>query len=303
LGDNVNGPSLIRVPAWVKRPLGRYYLYFGHHRGEFLRMAYADSLVGPWKIYEPGVQHVRDTAFDRPDRGGPGDMYTHVASPEAYVDNKEKRILLWSHGFWTEGKTPPTTNRENTTVWLKQNQYGQFTQVAESEDGIHFKSHSAITRESYLRVFPYRDSFYGMARLGVLLRSKDPLGSFEVGPNPFRGTAYADRVRHVAMLLQGRKLLIFFSAIGDSPERIMVSTMELNGDWAGWKATVPVEVLTSLAGYECADLPVNPSMAGDVKGRVRQMRDPALFQENGKVYLFYSICGEQGIAGAELKLP
>lgn len=25
-GENINGPSLIRVPAWVKNPLGRYYL-------------------------------------------------------------------------------------------------------------------------------------------------------------------------------------------------------------------------------------------------------------------------------------
>ena len=23
-GENINGPSLIRVPAWVKNPLGRY---------------------------------------------------------------------------------------------------------------------------------------------------------------------------------------------------------------------------------------------------------------------------------------
>jgi hypothetical protein len=31
LGDNVNGPSVIRVPPWVKAPLGRYYMYFAHH--------------------------------------------------------------------------------------------------------------------------------------------------------------------------------------------------------------------------------------------------------------------------------
>src|ERR1035441_4007062 len=31
LGDNINGPSLIRVPNWVDHPLGRYYLYFAHH--------------------------------------------------------------------------------------------------------------------------------------------------------------------------------------------------------------------------------------------------------------------------------
>jgi hypothetical protein len=31
LGENINGPSLILVPSWVERPLGRYYLYFAHH--------------------------------------------------------------------------------------------------------------------------------------------------------------------------------------------------------------------------------------------------------------------------------
>jgi hypothetical protein len=33
LGDNVNGPSIIRVPSWIPNPLGRYYAYFGHHKG------------------------------------------------------------------------------------------------------------------------------------------------------------------------------------------------------------------------------------------------------------------------------
>jgi hypothetical protein len=52
---NVNGPSLIRVPAWVENRLGGYYLYFAHHKGEFIRMAYADRLAGPWTVYSPGV--------------------------------------------------------------------------------------------------------------------------------------------------------------------------------------------------------------------------------------------------------
>ncbi|MBI3972242.1 MAG: hypothetical protein HY332_13225, partial [Chloroflexi bacterium] len=42
MGDNINGPSLIRVPDWVDDPLGRYYLYFAHHRGTYIRLAYAD---------------------------------------------------------------------------------------------------------------------------------------------------------------------------------------------------------------------------------------------------------------------
>jgi len=30
------------------------------------------------------------------------------------------------------------------------------------------------------------------------------------------------------------------------------------------------------------------------------LRDPALFEEKGKVTLFYSVCGEQGIGGADV---
>ena len=33
IGENIQGPSLIRVPDWVQDPLGRYYLYFADHKG------------------------------------------------------------------------------------------------------------------------------------------------------------------------------------------------------------------------------------------------------------------------------
>jgi hypothetical protein len=35
---------------------------------------------------------------------------------------------------------------------------------------------------------------------------------------------------------------------------------------------------------------------------VRQVRDPFVFEEGGKLFLFYSICGESGIAAAEVTL-
>lgn len=55
ISDNVQGPSLIRVPDWVEGRLGRYYLYFASHKGDSIRLAYADSLVGPWKIHPGGA--------------------------------------------------------------------------------------------------------------------------------------------------------------------------------------------------------------------------------------------------------
>jgi hypothetical protein len=302
LGDNVNGPSIIRVPSWVQRPLGRYYLYFAHHKGQHIRLAYADAVAGPWRVHEPGVLHVSGTAFFRPQPDPPEtglDFYTHVASPEILVDEARQRLVMWFHGWWTEGERWPSSTPE-ARAWARRHGYGQYTQAAESRDGIHFAIYPAITKASYLRVFRFGDSFYGMARLGILLRSKDPLASFEVGPNPFKDGPYAERVRHVATLVRGTRLFVFFSGIGDRPERILVSTITRDGDWRDWKASAPVEVLSPETAYECADLPDVPSAPGEIEGRARQLRDPGVFEDAGKTFLFYSICGEQGLAAAEL---
>lgn len=105
LAGNVNGPALIRVPDWVQHPLGRYYLYFANHKGKFIRLAYSDTITGPWKIYEPGVLQVKETVFYRPQPDPLGNnMYTHVASPDIYIDNNSKKIILRAHGMWTDGK-------------------------------------------------------------------------------------------------------------------------------------------------------------------------------------------------------
>ncbi len=57
------------------------------------------------------------------------------------------------------------------------------------------------------------------------------------------------------------------------------------------------------AAYECTDLPNQPSEGGDIDGPARQIRDPFVFEDEGRAYLFYSTCGEQGIAAAEITLP
>ena len=54
IGTNIQGPSVIRAPAWLADPLGRYLCYFADHKGSFIRLAYADAIEGPWTIHEPG---------------------------------------------------------------------------------------------------------------------------------------------------------------------------------------------------------------------------------------------------------
>ncbi|HWE51980.1 MAG TPA: hypothetical protein VG273_19465 [Bryobacteraceae bacterium] len=306
VGDNANGPSVIRVPAWIQHPLGRYYMYFAHHKGDHIRLAYADSLHGPWKVYEPGVLNVRDTIFYRPQpdpAASPATLYTHTASPEVFIDEPNKRLIMYVHGMWTDGKPWPSEPAA-ALKWMRENKYAQFTQTTVSTDGLHFQPRPGITqRTSYLRLFEWNGNYYGMARLGVLSRAKDPLSTFEPGPNPFDGGPYAGRVRHVAVLVRGNKLYVFYSGIGDAPERILLSTIDLNNDWNTWKASAPVEILTPREPYECPDIPVTPSKAGESEGKENALRDPALFEENGRITLFYSVCGEQGIGAAAVTLP
>jgi hypothetical protein len=303
LGDDINGPSVIRVPAWIGHPLGRYYLYFAHHKGRFIRMAYADDLAGPWKIYEPGVLDVKDTAFYRPQPDSPGasdTFYTHVASPEVVVDEANKRLVMLVHGWFTDGKRWPEDPKE-AARWALENGYGQYTQTVVSADGLNFATRPGITvRTSYSRVFRWRDTWYIMGRLGVLGRANDLLARFEAGPNPFDGGTWAGRVRHVAPMVRGDTLYVFFSGIGDAPERILLSTIALTSDWRTWRASPPVEVLRPLAAYECTDIPITPSKAGEAEGPEHALRDPGVIEDKGRLLLFYSYCGEQGIAAAEV---
>ena len=86
LDGNINGPSLIQAPAWLSDPLGEYYLYFAHHAGSFIRLAYSDNLVGPWGIYEPGTLRIEQSH-----------CYNHVASPDVHVDDEKREIRMYYH--------------------------------------------------------------------------------------------------------------------------------------------------------------------------------------------------------------
>ena len=305
LGDNVNGPTVVRVPEWVDRPLGKYYMYFANHMGTFVRLAYAPAVSGPWKVHEPGVLDVHDTAFfrEQPDPVETReDFYTHVASPEILFDAAARRIVIWTHGWWTRGERWPVKPADART-WARANGYGQYTQSAVSNDGLHFTVQPAVTKTSYLRVFARGSSYFGVSRLGLVSRASNPLDEFVPGPNVFRGTAFAGRVRHVALVVRNNRLLVFFTAIGDAPERVYMSSVDLVADWQAWHASAFTEVLAPETAYECVDLPNVPSEGGDISAPAKQIRDPFVFEDEGRAFLFYSTCGEQGIAAAEITLP
>ena len=93
---------------------------------------------------------------------------------------------------------------------------------------------------------------------------------------------------------------MFWTARRDAPERVWLSTIDLTGNWMSWTESDPVEVLRPERAWEGANLPVEPSSGGSIDVPVNQLRDPAIYEEDGRVYLLYSVAGERGIGLAEV---
>lgn len=299
LGPNIQGPSLIRVPDWVSGRLGKYYLYFADHKGRYIRLAYSDNLLGPWRIHVPGSLRLEGSFLLTDPPAGPAesleklraapqpanlmhDLFTeattpHIASPDVHVDEVNRRIIMYYHGL----------------NGLQE----QVTRVATSRDGVRFDAMPEILGRTYFRAFSHAGYTYAMAMPGRFYRSRNALSGFEPGPLLFN-----PNMRHSALLKRGNKLFVFWTQVGDAPESLLMSTIDLSRDWASWSPTPPIEVLRPERQWEGAHAPVVPSVRSTAYGHVNQLRDPAVFEEGGRIYLLYAVAGESGIAIAEVTI-
>jgi hypothetical protein len=297
VGPNIQGPSLIRVPAWVPGRLGKYYLYFADHKGKYIRLAYADNLTGPWRIHVAGSLQLAGSYLLTKPPDGPAeelaklraarqptnyshDAFTeattpHIASPDVHVDEANRRIVMYYHGLNGLGQ--------------------QVTRAAVSADGIRFTAKPEILGLTYFRAFLHDGYIYAMAMPGQFYRSRDRLSGFVEGPRLFN-----PNMRHAAFLKRGNTLFVFWTQVGDAPESILLSTIDLSGDWMKWSESRAVAVLRPERVWEGADAPAVPSVRSTAYGHVNQLRDPALYEEDGRTYLLYAVAGESGIAIAEV---
>lgn len=298
IGPNIQGPSLIRVPEWVSGRLGKYYLYFADHKGKYIRLAYADNLLGPWRVHVPGSLQLEGSfLLTEPPTGPPEAIETiretprpaflphdliveattpHIASPDVHVDERNRQIVMYYHGL----------------NGLQQ----QVTRAATSTDGIRFAARPEILGRTYFRAFAHDGYTYAMSMPGQFYRSRNPLSEFVQGPLLFN-----PQMRHSALLKRGTTLYVFWTQVGHAPESIMVSTIDLSTGWSAWTATPGVEVLRPERTWEGADAPVIASQRSTAYGHVNQLRDPAVFEEGGRVFLLYAVAGESGIAIAEAR--
>jgi hypothetical protein len=266
IGNNINGPSLIRVPDWIDKPLGKYYLYFAHHGGKYIRMAYANQLTGPWHIHEPGALQLSQTICQQ-----------HIASPDVHIDHQNQQIIMYFHGPYNQS---------------------QRSFVSTSNEGLCFEAQTNDLGPFYFRVFEHDGYHYAFAKNTnidtVLLRSKDGMTDFQEGPH------FLPSARHTAIRKHGDELHLFYSRFYDVPEHIMVSRMSLQGDWKNWQPGEPTSVLKPELEYEGANEPLLASKPGAIFGKVNQLRDPAIYLENDRIFMLYSCAGEHALGIVEL---
>lgn len=312
IGENIQGPSLVRVPDWVPAPMGRYYLYFADHKGSYIRLAYSDSLSGPWTVHGPGTLHLKDSHFPiQAPTAPPGAVEAirksareqgfdldklphdpllelttpHIASPDVIVDESRKLFIMYFHGL--EGFAR------------------QVSRVAISKDGLNFEAYPEIIGgeqgqgmgQTYLRVFSHQGITYGMAMPGQFYRSANGLTGWEMGPRLFDSN-----MRHSALLVRDGRLHVFWTRVGDAPERILLSLIDLVPDWHDWREGSPVEFLRPERDWEGAGAPVEPSIRSVAYGSVNQLRDPAIYVEGEQTYLLYAVAGESGIGIAQIEV-
>jgi len=320
-GENINGPSLIRIPDWI--PLedrvdssAVYYLYFAHHQGDYLRLAWSDNLLGPYHLYKTG------TGFEIGNRGvldlGSDDkikldngitVHKHIASPDVHVDDSNQQIIMYFHG--------PTIEPG-----------GQRTFVALSPDGLSFQDSilPVVLGGSCFMVFEYKDTLYSVDNRADIYKggpaddpwrvppdhdymdmlwTQNPVDPFQVDLDQDPALVGKDiQIRHVGVHVEEDTLWVFYSRIGDSPERIMLSYIRLDDrEFDDWDPSYPpLEILSPEYQWEGSHLSIKPSDGGSSKEHVHQLRDPDVFEDiDGSLYMLYTGAGENGIGIASLE--
>jgi hypothetical protein len=250
LGGNINGPTVIKVPEWVSAPLGRYYIYFAHHQGQYIRMAYADDILGPYTIYDGEVLTVVDTPY-----------CGHIASPEIVIDDENRKIIMFYHGCGLTDKSQALS--------------GQCTTYSESKDGLFFVSDNLYLVPSYLRVVKIGDNYFGSTggpdrpvynfknsfraipeKIAHICIKSEPFCKFDNGES----IDVNYRMRHLCFDLESEDCLwIYYSNVCDEPERI--KRVCVNPE--DWSAEFYEEVLRPELEHEGVNEPlVNPTSAG-----------------------------------------
>jgi hypothetical protein len=266
-GQFTNGPTVIKVPDWVEDPLGTYYMYFADHRGVEIRLAFSDSLSGPWAVSPNLALRLNDTLAIR----------DHIASPDVYIDDDSHTIYMTVHG------EPISTMYEN-----------QVSVLVESQDGIVFAQDPSYAGSiwatfPYARILTIGDTFVRIDPMEHQVSRSDSItGPFS---EPVDYSLPIDREhRHASVLLDGSTIVIYYTRVRDAPERIYRATIDASQPWGQWALANEQCVRRPERSWEGAKFPVEFSKFGPANS-VNQLRDPFIYDDGTDRALFLLLRG------------
>ena len=296
---NINGPFLLRMPDWAAEKQAAFHTYFGHHKGKSLRLAYANRLEGPWAMHPDPVIPLANSLFapedpapDWVDALGGDYLYAQVASPDAHIDELNRRIVMYYYGLLRDSD--------------------QQTRLATSTDRLHFTPQAPLLGPPYFRARRLDAVIYLSMWEGRLGRMTSWEGPVELAPPIHDGYHLPPHVsghdsgqpgrqiRHDHIFAHDGRIYMTFSRIGDTPERCLHCEVVPADDWAAWRFGQVSDLLRLAPGWEGGDLTMRPSIMGTAWDRLHELHDPALITDNGQGFMAYCGGAESGLGIARL---
>lgn len=202
-------PGVIRVPDWIApedraNSIAKYYMYYGTHGGQHIRMKWAQELDGPWTDFNLGGTYngqIRQGVFDV-QADATRDTYDHVSAPDVHVDDANQQIIMYYHGQ----NQPSTTTSGGTTVRRRHESF-----VATSSTGLNFNDPAVaggelghgpnsvtlddVTRdiwigEDYQQAFQKDGNWYSVAKRAIINASLNPSDPWSPVPGDPFGEAW-----------------------------------------------------------------------------------------------------------------
>lgn len=282
MSRNLNGPTCLKKPQFASSELDDFLLYFSQHDGQSISLMTSSTPLGPWRIVSHNLIQMHENS----------EFHDHVASPHVEVSHREGVIFLYFHS-------------------RKQNSREQFTFLYSSRDGLNFFPEKLQPKiPFYFRMIQLEDKFLAVTKGGDFFLNQNR--SFTEGwtfvGNPFQTETVLDRyhnyvgaIRHACFFQFKDNILLFYSVIGDAPERIFASNLTIK---ANSKIIIEnkFEVIRPTEEFEGASQELRPSSSGPAVTFENALRDPFVLKYDNSAFLYYSFGGETGLAVTQLEI-
>ena len=197
--DDTAFPSVIRLPNWLAAadradPTANYYMYYGNHTGNHIKLKWAATIDGTWTDYDINAGTV-DGVFDVGGNDPSRDDYDHVSAPDVVVDNANQQFVMYFHGERDASSPAPRVHERfvaTSGTGLNFNDpltgngnpgHGPIEVTALTDNG---RTRDVWIGDDYMRVFQKNGRFYGVGRRGIInaAPATGNLWAQPTGPNP-----------------------------------------------------------------------------------------------------------------------